>query len=72
MPNLQSTEGTNNAILALTLNMLAQGYKNKLRTLASAGNDVSRFGGVYKQIMSEVESLRGKAENTPTKAEKYW
>lgn len=72
VPNLQSTEWTNNAILALTLNMLAQGYKNKLRTLASAGNDVSRFGGVYKQIMSEVESLRGKAENTPTKAEKYW
>ena len=72
VPNLQSTEETNNAILALTLNMLAQGYKNKLRTLASAGNDVSRFGGVYKQIMSEVESLRGKAENNPTKAEKYW
>lgn len=73
VPNLQSTEGTNNAILALTLNMLAQGYKNKLRTLASAGNDVSRFWGLYKNIMDEVQSLQlsSLSGETPTRAKKY-
>lgn len=72
VPNLQSTEEVNNAILALTLNMLAQGYKNKLRTLASAGNDVSRFWGIYNDIMSEVDSLLWKVENTVSKSEQYW
>lgn len=58
VPNLKSPEEVNNAILAMTLNMLAQGYKNQLRTLAAAGKDVSGFWGVYKNIMDQVDVLK--------------
>lgn len=58
VPNLKTPESINTAILSMTLNMLAQGYKNQLRTLAAAGKDVSGFGGVYKNIMDEVKSLQ--------------
>lgn len=58
VPNLKNPESINVAILAMTLNMLAQGYKNQLRTLAAAGKDVSGFGGIYKNIMDEVKSLQ--------------
>ena len=58
VPNLKTPESINTAILSMTLNMLAQGYKNQLRTLAAAGKDVSGFGGIYKNIMDEVKSLQ--------------
>ena len=58
VPNLKTPESINTAILSMTLNMLAQGYKNQLRTLAAAGKDVSGFGGTYKNIMDEVKSLQ--------------
>lgn len=73
VPNLKTPESTNTAILAMTLNMLAQGYKNQLRTLAAAGKDVSGFWGLYKNIMDEVQSLQlsSLSGETPTRAKKY-
>jgi len=57
VPNLQSTDDVNKAILAMTLKTVANGYKNQIATLARSGNDVSRATGAYKAIMEQVDDL---------------
>ena len=57
IPNLQSTTDVNNAILAMTLKVVAWGYKKQLQTLAASWRDVSWFTGLYDNLMGQVSSL---------------
>lgn len=57
VPNLKSTKDVNNAVLAMTLQAVANGYKSKLQTLASSGRDVSGFSGAYESIQRKVDDL---------------
>jgi hypothetical protein len=58
VPNLRSTSDVNEAILAMTLDMLADWYKRKLSTQASLGYDVSGMAWLYQQIINKAEDLR--------------
>ncbi len=57
IPNLTDTQKTNEAILAMTLKVVAWGYKKQLQTLAAAGKDVSGFRWLYDSLMGQVEAL---------------
>jgi ribosomal protein S13 len=70
IPNLTSTKDVNNAVLAMSLKVIAWGYKRQLQTLAAAWKDVSGFSGIYDSLMGQVSALEwglpwGK-QNTPT------
>lgn len=58
IPNLTSTEDTNKAVLAMTLDTIAGGYKKQLRTLAASGRDVSGFASLYDEIKSQADYLK--------------
>jgi hypothetical protein len=58
IPNLTSTNDVNNAVLAMTLDTIAGGYKKQLRTLAASGRDVSGFVSLYEEIKSQADSLK--------------
>lgn len=58
IPNLASTEDTNKAVLAMTLDTIAGGYKKQLRTLAASGRDVSGFASLYDEIKSQADYLK--------------
>ena len=74
VPNLKSTSQINDAILAMSLEMLADGYKRKLATQASLGYDVSGMQGIYTQIMNKADELRkgieGWSSNTKSSSTK--
>ena len=57
VPNLRSTSEVNQAILAMTLDMLADWYKRKLSTQASLWYDVSWMAGIYQQIINKSSEL---------------
>lgn len=57
IPNLQSTQEVNNAILWMTLKVLAGWYKRQLQTLAASNKDVSGFTGLYNNLMGQVEAI---------------
>lgn len=50
VPNLKSTQDVNNAILSMTFTAIANWYKTKLQSLASAKYDVSWYEWIYKEI----------------------
>lgn len=58
IPNLTSTEDVNNAILAMTLDTIAGGYKKQLRTLAASGRDVSGFVSLHDEIKAQADYLK--------------
>ena len=58
IPNLKQTNDVNNAVLALTLDTIAGGYKRQLQTLAAAGKDVSGFAGLYESIKAQADSIK--------------
>jgi len=58
IPNLTQTADVNNAVLAMTLDTIAGGYKRQLQTLAASGKDVSGFAGIYESIKAQADSLR--------------
>lgn len=57
VPNLKSTSEVNDAILAMSLDMLADWYKRKLATQASLGYDVSGMAWLYQQIITKADEL---------------
>jgi hypothetical protein len=61
VPNLNSTNAVNDAILAMTLKIIANGYKSKMQNMAQSKVDVSRFRGDYQRIMDKVQSLNQSA-----------
>ena len=58
VPNLKSTASVNKAIMAMTLDMLADGYRRKLQTQAALNKDVSGMGWIYNQIIDEANRLK--------------
>ena len=58
VPNLRSTSEVNDAILAMSLDMLADGYKRKLQTQAALWYDVSGMKWIYDQIISKANQLK--------------
>jgi hypothetical protein len=81
VPNLRSTSEVNQAILAMTLDMLADWYKRKLSTQASLWYDVSWMAGIYQQIINKSSELMNglwwtSKEDTPTNpiwwSPSYW
>jgi len=67
VPNLTQTNDVNNAVLALTLDTIAWGYKRQLQTLAAAWKDVSGFAGLYDSIKAQADSIKASIPgfNTP-------
>lgn len=57
IPNLTSTQDTNKAVLAMTLKVVAWGYKRQLQSLAAAWKDVSWFSWIYENLMGQVDSI---------------
>jgi len=58
IPNLTSTQDVNKAVLAMTLDTIANGYKKQLRTLVASGRDVSGFVSLYEEIQGQADSLK--------------
>lgn len=57
LPNLQSTEEIRNAILYITLDMVAKSMRTTLDTNASAGRDVSGFVDYYRDLEKNKNSI---------------
>lgn len=57
IPNLNSTQDVNKAVLAMTLKTIANGYKSKLQNMAWAGFDVWGMEWIYNNIMYEVDRI---------------
>jgi hypothetical protein len=57
IPNLESTSDVNKAVLAMTLKVVAWGYKRQLQNLAASGKDVSWFKGLYDNLSGQVSAL---------------
>jgi hypothetical protein len=72
VPNLKSTKDVNNAILAMTLKWIANGYKSKLQSLASAKYDVSWYEWLYKNIENQVNSLLPQENTTEAPQSTVW
>lgn len=72
IPNLTDTKQTNEAILAMTLKVVAWGYKKQLQTLAAAWKDVSWFSWLYDNLMSQVETLESNLPAPWDVEEKEW
>ena len=64
VPNLRSTEDVNKAILAMTLDTIANGYKAKIATLAKANFDVSGFKSIYEDIRNQSDALKSSLGST--------
>lgn len=62
VPNLKSTAEVNEAILAMTIRSIANGYKAKLGSLASAWKDVSWYSGKYKSLIQQAEEIENRLE----------
>jgi len=62
IPNLESPNDVNKAILAMTLKVVGWGYKKKLQSLAAAGRDVSWFSWLYDNLQWQVDSLESQIE----------
>ena len=60
VPNLKSTNDVNDAVLAMSLDMLASGYKRKLQNQAALWKDVSGMAWVYYQIVNESDRIKKK------------
>lgn len=58
IPSLKSTEDVNKAVLAMTLDTIAAGYKRNLATLAASGRDVSGFSSIYQNIKSQADDMK--------------
>lgn len=58
IPNLSSTDATNKAVLAMTLDTLAGGYKRQLATLAKSGVDVSGLTSTYNELKAQADAAR--------------
>ena len=76
VPNLKSTSDVNEAILAMSLDMLANGYKRKLQNQAALWKDVSGMAWVYYQIVNESDRIKKKiwidwTQSTTTTPEKW-
>lgn len=72
IPNLASTEATNKAVLAMTLDTLAGGYKRQLATLAKSGVDVSGLTSTYEELKAQADAARseiGLESGTDVKSE---
>lgn len=65
IPNLTQTEDVNKAVLAMTLQTLAEGYKKQLQINAAAGKDVSWFSGLYDSLSWQVDWLRAEIGMPP-------
>ena len=57
IPNLQSTSQVNEAVLWMTLKVIAGGYKQQLQTLAGVWKDVSGLESTYKNMMARVNEI---------------
>ena len=57
IPNLTSTNDVNDAVLAMTLKVVAWGYKRQLQNLAAAWQDVSWFQWLYDNLTWQVEAI---------------
>lgn len=57
IPNLTSTQEVNEAILWMTLKVVAGGYKRQLQSLAASWKDVSWFAGLYENLLWNVEAI---------------
>lgn len=75
IPNLTSTNDVNNAILAMTLKVVAGWYKRQLQTLAASWKDVSWFTWLYDNLMGQVEAIENSiwiwAWNTTTNSQSW-
>lgn len=58
IPNLTSTNEVNDAILAMTLEIVAWWYKRQLQSLAAAGKDVSWYAWLYENLTSQANALK--------------
>jgi hypothetical protein len=58
IPSLTSTSDVNKAVLAMTLDTIAGGYKRKIATLAKAGYDVAGLTSTYEEIKSLADSTK--------------
>lgn len=72
IPNLTSTDAVNDAVLAMTLDTVAEGYKQQLRTLAASGRDVSGFVSLYGELKAQADNLKAGIGMTgqPTQTQK--
>lgn len=70
VPNLKSTKDVNNLILSMTLKWIANWYKSKLQSLASAKYDVAWYEWIYKNIDNKVNSLLKPTTTTPANVNK--
>ncbi len=60
IPNLTSTNDTNDAVLAMTLKVVAGWYKRQLQSLAASWKDVSWFEGLYQNLTGQVEAIENR------------
>lgn len=58
IPNLTQTSDVQDAILAMTLDIIAWGYKRQLQNLAASNNDVSGFAWKYEEIKWLSDSIK--------------
>ena len=66
VPNLNSTEDVNNAVLWMTLRLIRNGMKENLQDLARWGFDTSLFEWKIRRIDQQVELIeRDLANNSP-------
>ena len=57
IPNLTSTNDVNNAILWMTLKVVAWWYKRQLQSLAAAWKNVSWFSWLYDNLIWQVDAI---------------
>lgn len=60
IPNLTSTSDTNDAVLAMTLKVVAGWYKRQLQSLAASWKDVSWFEWLYQNLTGQVEAIENR------------
>lgn len=60
IPNLTSTSDTNDAVLAMTLKVVAGWYKRQLQSLAASWKDVSWFEWLYQNLNWQVEAIENR------------
>ena len=58
IPTLTSTNDVNNAILAMTMEVIAWWYKKQLQSLAAAWKDVSWYSWLYDNLMWQVKDIK--------------
>jgi hypothetical protein len=58
LPNLKGTDAINKWVLAVTLDVLAWGYKKQITGLAWQWYDVSWLEGTYENLKWQAEALK--------------